>query len=168
MKIRFYEKILIILIVTICFSLYACDNYKNPSGGNENLQNSNAESKLFDIYDFSSENNIYKISSQIVDFVEGEYINIKPISENYRNIVLDAYGHAYTCTLLSTVDTESIIQEYGRIVEKHVDEIVYLDDLMEKGYIVQYFSGKVNENVEYEIQIDENQSETTVILKVIE
>lgn len=42
-----------------------------------------------------------------------------------------------------------------------MDEIAYLDSLIEKGYVVQYFSGKLNEghkseSKEYETLINEN------------
>ncbi len=54
-----------------------------------------------------------------------------------------------------------------------MDEIEYLDSLIEKGLAVQYFNGKLyeshkGESNEYETLIYENQSETAIIFKVEE
>ncbi len=154
----------VILLILCIFLVCACNTHKNSDESfSDNTIESESES--IKVYDFSNEKNIYKVSSLIVKSVEDDYISMKPEKNNYLSVVLDEDEHIYTCILLPSADTELITKEYRNIVEKHMDEIAYLDSLIEKGYVVQYFSGKAIESHEYETQINENQSEDTIIIK---
>lgn len=157
----------------MCFSLCACNENKNQQNESESLSINISQSEPVEVYDFSSGKDIYKVSGLVVDSVDGDYINMKTVGNDYSYVALDEAGHTYTCILLPSADTDIITKEYCSVVENHMDEIEYLDSLIEKGYAVQYFSGKLNEghiveNKEYETLINENQSETAIIIKVEE
>ncbi len=169
---RFYNKMGCVALFVVCvFSLCACNENKNQQNESESLSTNISQSEPVEIYDFSSGKDIYKVSGLVVDSVDGNYINMKTVGNDYSYVALDETGHTYTCILLPSVDTDIITKEYCSVVENHMDEIEYLDSLIEKGYVVQYFSGKLNEghiveNKEYETLINENQSETAIIIKV--
>ena len=161
------------LFAVYVFSLCACNANKNQQNESESLSTNINKSEPVKVYDFSSGKDIYKVSGLVVDSVDGNYINMKTVGNDYSYVLLDEAGHTYTCILLPSADTDIITKEYCSVVENHMDEIGYLDSLIEKGYAVQYFSGKLNEghiveNKEYETLINENQSETAIIIKVEE
>ena len=169
---RFYNKMVCVALFAVyVFSLCACNANKNQQNESESLSTNINKSEPVKVYDFSSGKDIYKVSGLVVDSVDGNYINMKTVGDDYSYVLLDEAGHTYTCILLPSVDPDIITKEYCSVVENHMDEIEYLDSLIEKGYVVQYFSGKLNEghiveNKEYETLINESQSETAIIIKV--
>ncbi len=171
---RFYNKMGCIALFAVCvFSLCACNENKNQQNESESFSTNINQSEPVKMYDFSNGKDIYKVSGLVVESVDGDYINMKTAGNDYSYVLLDVAGHTYTCILLPSSDTDIITKEYCSVVENHMDEIEYLDSLIEKGYAVQYFSGKLNEghigeNKEYETLINENESETAIIIKVEE